>query len=429
MNPQAHAAKILYEVIINHKSLSVALAQAKIPSEQHRLTQEICYGVCRWYPRLDALSKTLLHKPLKSQALIIQMLIYVGLYQVLFLELPKASAVDATTEAAKFLKQEWATGLINAILRNFLRDEGKYLAKIEKSNTSQYAHLSWFIKAMQQAWPQYWQQILAANNQRPPMFLRVNLPRISRKNYLSELTVANIAAEAAAHTQSGILLSQAMPVLKLPGFSKGLLSIQDNSAQLAAELLDLKPAQMVLDACAAPGGKTCHMLELEPKLKKVIAIDNDAQRVNKIEENLQRLNLKANLITGDAANPEEWWDGKLFDRILLDAPCSATGVIRRHPDIKLLRRPSDIATLAEQQLTILNALWPLLKPRGILLYVTCSVLPQENSNVIAQFLEQTANATEIKINTEWGVELTHGRQILPGQDNMDGFYFAKLVKN
>ncbi len=428
MNSQAYAAKILYEVIIKHKSLNIALAQEKIPSEQHGLTQEICYGVLRWYPRLDLLSKALLHKPLKSKAEIIQVLILIGLYQVLFLKLPPASAVDATTEAAKLLKQNWATGLVNAVLRNFLRDETKYLAAIDKHTTGKYAHPAWLIKMVQQAWPAQWQKILEANNQRPPMFLRVNLSKISRENYLAELKTANIAATAAAFTHSGILLDQPMAVHKLPRFTKGFASVQDNAAQLTAELLELAPGQTILDACAAPGGKTCHILESEAKLKNLVAVDNDAQRVIKIQENLQRLNLKASLVTGDASEPEQWWDGKLFDRILLDAPCSATGVIRRHVDIKLLRRSNDIPILAEQQLNILSTLWPLLKPDGILLYITCSVLPQENNEVIAQFLAQHSDAKEIQITADWGVTLNPGRQILPGQENMDGFYFAKLQK-
>jgi 16S rRNA (cytosine967-C5)-methyltransferase len=283
---------------------------------------------------------------------------------------------------------------------------------------------------LQKSWPNHWEEILNANNAQAPMSLRINTKKITRGKYLGLLAKQNIAANIDKYSTSGITLDKPGDVSDLPGFNEGLFYVQDISSQLAVSLLELAPKQIILDACAAPGGKLTHILEAEDNLAQVVAVDIDNKRIGTIRENLDRLQLneKVLLITGDARNPEKWWDKIQFDRILLDAPCSATGVIRRHPDIKVLRTKNDIISLQKHQLQILEALWPLLKANGILLYATCSIFPQENTDVVEDFLQQNKDAKEIVINEPWGVETKHGRQIITGENNMDGFYYAKLRK-
>jgi 16S rRNA (cytosine967-C5)-methyltransferase len=260
------------------------------------------------------------------------------------------------------------------------------------------------------------------------MVLRVNLSKISREDYLQLLTEQDIAAQAVSFCPSAIILDKPLPVDLLPGFADGLVSVQDTAAQLAAGLLDVQPEHRVLDVCAAPGGKAAHILESQAQLKELIAVDIDESRMQRVSENLQRLNLQATLLVGDGANPQSWWDGKLFDRILLDAPCSALGVIRRHPDIKLLRRAEDIEQLQALQKTILQAVWPLLAPGGVLVFATCSILKQENEQQVKAFLAEHCDAVELPINAEWGVAGACGRQILTGESAMDGFYYALIGK-
>lgn len=428
MNSRAIASKVLVDVIIKHRSLSSVLPVALKDQEQRNLIQELSYGVLRWYPRLDAIAKKLLQKPLKDQDQDIYFLLLLGLYQLIFLNIPSHVAVSETVNAAKAIHKHWATNLINAVLRNFLRQQENILAQLDANPSAHYAHPDWIIEQMQHAWPDYWKQILTANNEHPPMSLRINQNKISLKKYLEKLIENNLAATCSAHTPSGIRLEKPINVHQLPGFAAGEVSVQDFASQLAAPLLELKPGQRVLDACAAPGGKTAHILELEPQILALTALDQDEKRLEKISENLTWLGLCAKTIAGDATQPASWWDGNLYDRILLDAPCSATGVIRRHPDIKLLRHAEDIQQLAKTQLKMLHALWPLLKPNGLLVYSTCSVFPQENQQVLATFLQTHADAHEYKIVAGWGHAMNIGRQIFPGENNMDGFYYVRLQK-
>jgi 16S rRNA (cytosine967-C5)-methyltransferase len=392
------------------------------------LLQELCYGTLRWYPQLHYLLEQLLHKPLKPHEYEVQALLLLGLYQLLHLRVPDYAVVAETVAAARGLGKDRVAGLINAVLHNFQRRRSAWLAELERDASGHHAHPVWLLRRLQDDWPEHWQAMVAANNTRPPYSLRVNLARLSRQTYEEHLAAAGIAAQPTPFSAAGITLAKACEVDALPGFREGWVSVQDPAAQLAAGLLDLRPGLRVLDACAAPGGKTGHILETEPDLT-LLALDSDAERLLQVRANLQRLGFAADIRTGDAGAPESWWNGIPYDRILLDAPCSGTGVIRRHPDIKVLRRAADIEPLAARQRALLDALWPLLKPGGRLLYVTCSVLRQENEGTVAGFLSAHRDAHEYPILAAWGHARPQGRQILPGESDMDGFYYACLVKD
>lgn len=429
-NPRLIAAKILLAVLEQRISLTEAFARSlRAKNKDTGLIKELCYGTLRWLPKLQFLMQQLLTKRLKAKDADLEMLGLIGLYQLLEMHIPEHAAVTETVNAVKASGKSWASGLLNAVLRNFLRQKTALLAKINTELPAYYAHPAWLLQKIQEAWPEQWEMILMANNQRPPLTLRVNSAKTSRADYLSLLTAQEMEASVAPYTPSGIILKTPVDVNQLPRFAEGYCSVQDLSAQLAAELLDLKPDQRVLDACAAPGGKTAHILETEPRLAEVVAIDKDAQRLNKITENLARLSLTATVLAADATDTKTWWDQKPFDRILLDAPCSATGIIRRHPDIKYLRREADFETLPKQQLALLQALWPLLKSGGLLVYATCSIMPEENAKVVQQFLAMQPDAREIKIQADWGIPVNAGRQLLPQSQLQDGFYYAVLGKN
>ncbi|EGG98529.1 Ribosomal RNA small subunit methyltransferase B [gamma proteobacterium IMCC2047] len=429
-NLRAHATRILTSVVKNQQSLASLLPyQPEILSSQDQaLLQELCFGVCRWYQRLNAQIDMLLDKPLKAKDTDVKVLLLLGLYQLEFTRIPAHAAISETVQACKQLKKASASGLINAILRRSQREKEAMLDSLNKKTDYLYSHPYWLIKRLKQAWPEHWQQICAANNERAPMSLRVNALRNNRADYLEKLNNANIKAQASPFSQHGINLEKPTNVETLPGFTDGQCSVQDEAAQLAATLLQLEPNQRVLDACAAPGGKTCHLLELQPQLASVTALELDADRAQRIHQNLERLQLSATVVEGDASQPNKWWDQQPYDRILLDAPCSATGVIRRHPDIKLLRRDDDITELAKLQLQILQALWPLLKPHGILLYATCSVLPEENEQVISTFLKQQCQAKILPFEADWGIPGAVGRQLFPQPQGHDGFYYARIQK-
>lgn len=416
--------------ITNGKSLTDALERhlAKCNDPRDRaLIQAICYGVCRYYSRLDVILSHLLQKPMHAKDSDVHALLLVGLYQLIDMRVPAHAAVAETVNAAKQLKKSWASGLVNAILREYLRSQDKINEKIKDDPESLYMHPDWWIALLKKSWPMQWQEIVHANNSHPPMILRVNAARLARDDYLAQLKENNIHAQAIPYAPHGVILETPVDVDQLPGFANGDISIQDVAAQLAAELLELEPHQRILDACAAPGGKLTHILELQPDAT-VIAIEKDQHRILSIKENLSRLKLQATCICADANEPNAWWDKQLFDRILLDAPCSASGVIRRHPDIKLLREPADIKTLVAAQAQLLNTLWPLLKPGGLLLYATCSIFPAENSEQMQAFLAAHPDAHEEIIDANWGIPCIVGRQILPGMDNMDGFYYARVRK-
>ncbi|HSW94353.1 MAG TPA: 16S rRNA (cytosine(967)-C(5))-methyltransferase RsmB [Gammaproteobacteria bacterium] len=430
MNVRAMAATILCDVM-EGASLSDALSKRVMKWKDARdeaLLQALCYGVCRGYFRLDAVLKKCLDNPIKPRDQDIDCLLRVGLYQLMDMRVPTHAAVAETVNAVRALKKPWAKGLVNAVLRHYLREAEIINREIEKDETAFYSHPGFMIDFTKKDWPDDWQAILTANNQHPPFSLRVNLAKITREKYLEKLTANGMIAQAIQETEAGITLTKPCEVADLPGFLQSEISVQDGAAQLAGELLDVKPGQRVLDACAAPGGKTTHILERTPRLQKLIAVDRDEKRLNRVSENLARLHLVADLVLADAGHINTWWDGVLFDRILLDAPCSASGVIRRHPDIKWLRRAADIPALAKEQGRLLTALWPTLKPGGLLVYVTCSVYALENARVVEAFLTTHPDARIEKIRATFGKECAVGRQILPGMHGMDGFYFACLRK-
>lgn len=396
--------------------------------EDGGLLQELSYGTLRWRWRLEALAGLLMDRPLKSRDADLQFLLLVGLYQLSFMNLPSPVCVNATVETADQLGKGWARGLMNAVLRRFLRERETLFDAADRDIQARYAHPAWLLDRLKADWPDVWERLVAANNQRPPMTLRVNRQRTDRESYLAALRAAGMDARPLAHAQQGLVLAAPVDVVRLPGFADGHVSVQDGAAQLAAALLRLAPGQRVLDACCAPGGKTCHMLEECPELAQVVAVDTDRDRLGRVEASLGRLGLQAVLTRGDARDPGAWWDGEPFDRILLDPPCSATGVIRRHPDIKSLRQPQDIGGFAAQQAEMLRALWPTLRAGGMLLYATCSVLVEENASQIESFLGAHPDARAVPAQDQWGREAGPGRQVLTGEDDMDGFFYAMIEK-
>ena len=429
MNVRAATAEVIAGVL-RGQSLSVLLPEYsdKVDDKDRALLKQLCFGTMRWYPQIALLLKQLVQKPLREKDLEIQGLLACGLYQLLHMRIPEHAIINETVAASEKLKRRWAKGLVNAVLRNFQRQQSALMAAQTDNAVFAAAHPKWLLHKIADSWPQYQEEIIAANNAQAPMVLRVNALHNSRAEYLDLLDQSGIEANATDYSMQGVMLATAREVTELPEFSQGSVSVQDEAAQLAASLLDLQAGQSVLDACCAPGGKTCHILESQQDLGSVLAIDLEPRRLNRVKENLARLNLNATLKAADAADTEKWWDGSPFDRILLDAPCSATGVIRRHPDIKILRKPADIVKLSDIQHRLLESLWKTLADKGVLLYATCSILAEENDQVIQQFLQNHADASLLMIDADWGMATDFGRQLLPTINGNDGFYYARLQK-
>jgi 16S rRNA (cytosine967-C5)-methyltransferase len=422
---RACAAQVLYQVMVEGMSLNQALPAAypKIADKDKALLQQLCYGVLRNLSSLEFYCSKLLSKPLKGKQKLFEYLLYVGIYQLQHMRTPPHAAVAETVNALTTLNATGLKGLINAVLRNFQRQQVDLETQAAQINACRYNHPGWFINQLKTAYPDQWQAILEANQIQAPMWLRVNQSQHSTQAYSEQLDNENIAHQQPEKFIDAILLDKPKDVFELPGFTEGSSSVQDGAAQMAARLLDPQDGDYILDACAAPGGKTCHLLELAKV--DVVALDSDATRLERVQENLDRIALNAKLLCADASKPDDWFDGKQFDRILLDVPCSATGVIRRHPDIKWLRRADDIGKLAKLQSEILNQIWPLLKSGGTLLYATCSVLPQENKDQMIKFLASHPDAQHIALHSD-DTPATPGWQLLP--DQTDGFYYAKLTK-
>ena len=429
MNGRAIAATILTELVRGQGSLTTHLPGHR-NSEAYSLLQETCYGCCRWYHLLSRIVDLLVSKPLKDKDTDLKSLLIVGLYQLRELSIPDHAVINESVSAATQLGKPWAKSLINAVLRNYLRNKEKIEQELQLGGRSvSLSHPAWLLERIDAQWPHQADQILGNNNRRPPMTLRVNRSRRTAEQMLSLLADNGIDAWAGPLTDSAVYLRNPVNVETLPGFRQGWLSVQDEASQLVPGLLGPAPGMRVLDACAAPGGKTCHIIESEHSLAELVALDLDCNRLQRVAENLDRLHLEATLRCADASTPSQWWDGEPFDRILLDAPCSATGVIRRHPDIKLLRSPGNLASLNITQRRLLHSLWPCLKPDGILLYTTCSILREENEAVVEEFLRSADNAKYEGIAADWGVECRYGRQLLTGAEGgPDGFFYALLRK-
>lgn len=428
-SPRQAAVQVLQRVLVHGRTLPDALAPflAKLPDSRDRaLCQEICYGVLRWHSRLEALVLGLLEQRPRSRDRDLALLLETGLYQLLYTEVPSHAAVSATVDTTRELGKSWAARWVNAVLRRFQREHDDRLRAADVDRATRYAMPAWLLQWLAADWPEEWESLVRASNVRAPLTVRVNRRRISREAWLAQLGAIPLAGASVAGLPQAVILDQPRPVDELPGFADGKVSVQDAAAQFAAIILALQPGQRVLDACAAPGGKTAHILE--QAAVALTALDIDAQRLARVDENLVRLGLRAKLLLGDAADPESWWDGQAFDRILVDAPCSGTGVIRRHPDIKWLRRPDDLPALTATQQRLLEQLWPLLASGGRLIYATCSVLRVENDTVIESFLRGHPDAAVCAPDIPLGRALQFGHQILPGERDMDGFYYACLEK-
>lgn len=415
------ASQIVQQVMVDGRNLNQVLDESLrkksvwTPAQRAAL-QDLSYGTLRYFGQLEGLLSLLLHNPLSDER--IRYLLLVALYQLQYSKAAQHAVVDHAVKSAQ-MQHVKVSGLVNAILRNFLRNQAQLLQQVVQRVEAKHNHPNWWVAELKTQYGDASTAILAAGNQHPPMTLRLNQRRGSTGDYLAKLTEQQIAATIIA--PDAIQLEKPVGVDKLPGFFDGSVSVQDAGAQYAATLLDVHDGMRVLDACAAPGGKTAHILECAAV--ELLAVDKDEKRLQRVADNLQRLGLSASLKVGDAAQPDDWCDGKLFDRILADVPCSASGVVRRHPDIKWLRRRTDLASFAAQQLDILQALWRVLAQDGKLLYATCSVFQQENEHVIAAFLSKNSDARRLPITLP-----NHSQgQLLPN-DQHDGFFYALLQK-
>lgn len=424
---RAAAARILHRVRVRGQKLADAFAAESqtIPTGETAFVRELCWGSARLSLRLDHWVSQTLQRPLPAKNRDLHALMMIGAYQLGWMRVPARAAVHATVAATANLHKPWARGLVNAVLRKLSKLD---LHSDELPAAARFSHPPWLLDMLRRDWPQQWQEIARCGNQRPPLTLRVGGDARARQSTRDALQTAGLHLRAGHLADSALYVSPPQAVADLPGFAEGRISVQDEAAQLAAGLLAPHPGARILDACAAPGGKALHLLQ-QTAAVDLLALDTDAQRIALIQENLQRCGVQAQLVTGDAQTPQQWWDGTAFDYILLDAPCSATGILRRQPDIRLLRRARDIQPLTEMQLLLLQRLWPLLKPGGTLLYCVCSVLKCEGATLVQTFLNRQADARPDPLPVTWGQACGAGRQLLPRQDEYDGFFYARLTRS
>jgi 16S rRNA (cytosine967-C5)-methyltransferase len=425
------AAAAIAAVAVKGQSADEALARHAPAASPRSAIRAVTLGCLRWYLRLDALAASLLAGRVLAPAL--HALLLAALHQLEYSRNPPQATVSSAVDATRLLQQARAAGLMNALLRRFLRERSALIESSLANPSAASAHPQWLLEALQQYWPEHWQQIIDANNAHPPMTLRLDLTRVSRAQYQARLAERGLVSVALPWLPAALILEQPVAVAELPGFAAGLVSVQDAGAQLAAALLAAQPGERVLDACAAPGGKSAALLEAVDGAIELTAVDIDGTRMQRVADNLQRLRRHARLVTADLRSDTSWWDGNRFDRILVDAPCSATGVIRRHPDIKLLRRAADIGALAHTQRRIVEQCLQLLKPGGCLLYSTCSVLPEENERVIEGLLAALPAVRARSLPPQVALppdrlQRLPGIQLLPGNSALtDGFYYACLT--
>ena len=430
-SPRLAALHSLAQVLDKGINLADSDAAGSLPDARDRaLARHLGYGVIRWLNSLQWLSGQLISRPLKVRDQDISRLILIGLYELWQDGTAPHAAIHETAECARLLGKPWAVGLVNAVLRRFQREQQHWLALLDE-RPEKFAHPQWMLAKFQSDWPQHWREFVLANNHAAPLWMRINRSRPGHEDVPGMLLESGYNIDSHPLAADAIRVTPAAKVSAIPGFEQGRLSVQDPAAQLTADLMDLTAQHRVLDACAAPGGKTCHILERFPSIE-MTAVELSKSRLLKVQENLERLGFEQaaglTMVAGDAAKPSDWWDGTAYDRILLDAPCTATGVIRRHPDIKWLRTSEQLEKVILVQEKLLNQLWPLLKPGGILVYATCSVLIDENRGQISRFLKHHDDAEMLAIDVSWGHNQGRGRQILPGEEEMDGFFYARLRK-
>ncbi len=427
-NSRQIALQLLQRVIVQGKSIDAVLesdwyANLSLDPRDLAFARELTHGVCRWYFLLHHIVASYLKKPLRSKDKDVELVLLLGLYQLLVLKTDQHAAVNETVQLTVKLKKSWAKGLINGVLRNVIRSETEFNQYDEALS-----YPEWMRQTLQADWGEQAESVFIEGNRRAPMTLRYDTSQLSEVAALQLLSDSGIEATPHAMVPSALQLEKACAVEQIPKFAEGSFSVQDAAAQLAAPLLTPAAGERVLDACSAPGGKGLHLLQLQPDLD-VTLLDISKARIERIRQNLQRAKLSARLLTGDAATPEQWWDGKPFDRILADVPCTGTGVIRRHPDIKIHRNRKDVLRLCDTQRKIINALWSLLKPGGVMLYSTCSILTQENEAQAQAFLQAQRDCREVVLEDHpWGERCHVGYRIAPGAHGMDGFYYAHLQK-
>ncbi len=430
------AALAVHAVVHQGRNLDAALNDAgieKLDERDRAFVRALAFGTLRTHLRNVWIIRQLMDRPLRNRDGIIESLLSVGLHALTESVQPDYAVVSAAVDATRVLNKPAMRGLVNALLRRFLRERDDWLEKARSDDVAASCLPAWLLQGSKQDWPDNWQEIVTAGNQQAPMWVRTNLALTDRESWLEKLTAVGMEAEAFPQSlPAAVQLRQPTGVEQLPGFAEGMCRVQDGASQYAATLQDVQPGMRVLDACAAPGGKSGHIMEIVQGQAELTALDNSADRLQRVEENLSRLKYSATLVCGDALKPEGWWDGELFDRILLDAPCSATGVLRRHPDIRFLRRESDITVLVETQGAMLQKLWSLLKPGGRLLYSTCSILRVENSAVVNNFLAAESSASQVdisnRLSASGGLDAAPGVQLLPGRGATDGFYYALIER-
>jgi len=426
-NPRIAALLALAEVLDERRSLAESNALSGLrDGRDSALARHLAYGVLRWLTSLEWLAAQLFAKPLKNRDRDIRRLVLLGIHQLWHDHTASHAAVNETAECARLLGKPWAVGLVNAVLRRFQREQQSLLAALDEHD-ARFAHPRWLLDELKQDWPEQWQEIVAGNNQQAPLWLRINRQQADEALLRKQLSDAGFATSKHAYASDALAIAPPAAVNRIPGFEKGWLSVQDPAAQLARDLIAPVASERILDACAAPGGKAAHLLETCSEIELTV-LDKRSDRVDQIQQNLGRLGLSVATHVADATLPEGWWNGTKFHKILLDAPCSATGVIRRHPEIKWLRSRQQVDAVVQTQAGLLQALWPLLEPGGVLVYATCSILKRENDQQIHQFLQQHDNAACEEISAEWGMPLGCGRQIIPGEAQMDGFFYAVLRK-
>jgi 16S rRNA (cytosine967-C5)-methyltransferase len=427
-NPRLAAVQALADVLDRGQSLADTTAlDHGLERRNSAMARHLVYETLRWLTALEWLAGQLLQRPLKPRDKDIKRLILIGIAQLWRADTAPHAAINETAECARLLGKPWAVGLVNAVLRRFQRQGTEWIGKLE-AREERLAHPEWLLQRLRQDWPDRWREIAAANNRPAGLWLRVNRASTRRESAVNDLEQGGFEVVPHRYASAAIRVTPPVPVTELPGFDQGQFSVQDPAAQLAAAVLSAQPGHRVLDACAAPGGKTCHVLEQAPGLS-LTAIDKSNDRLSLLRQNLERLGLDCDMQAADASKPSAWWDGVPFNRILLDAPCTATGVIRRHPEIKWLRTPEQLEAAVHLQEKLLRQLWPLLETGGMLVYATCSVLKDENERQIRRFVERHPDAQPVELDVDWGVGTDGpGRQILPGDEDMDGFYYARLRK-